>query len=207
MPAQDKKKATGVFFLMACVVLILAFAVNGEAYNITQGKISDPNGILWKEISDGSNSKGTCATNPACHANADNGRKGKIKNSQLLEGNKKFNSYIGGKTYALTINVPAQAGTMNGFQMSARDSNRNSAGTFKIGSKCQVYDTIDSDTNKAVGLIESVHNINNVSSWRFNWTAPHEGTGKVVFYYSITSGNGIWAEDSVYYGSVSVSEQ
>lgn len=208
METQSKKGATGILPLMACAALIFCTVGNGEAYNITQGKTSDPKGILWKDISDGSNSKGTCATNATCHTKASNGKYGKIKNSQLLSGNKKFTSYTGGSSYTLTITVPTP-GTMNGFQMSARDLGKNSVGTFKKGTNSQVYNATDSDTHKTVGLIENIHNKKNVSSWTFNWTAPAKGTGKVVFYYGLNSANNnaISTDDTAYYGSVTVSEQ
>ncbi|MBI5186573.1 MAG: hypothetical protein HZA01_12730 [Nitrospinae bacterium] len=207
---MDKRNnVKGMVSLVLGAVLFFAASNKGEAYNITQKKTSDPKGILWNKIVDGSvASAGTCATNATCHTKSSNKSKGILKNLQLKDGRKKFVKYSPGKTYNLAISVP-KPGNINGFQMSARDPNGNSAGKFIKGKFSLAYYDTDSDTRKKIQLIENTHNNKTkVSSWSFKWTAPAVGTGTVTFYYGLIAGNGdaISTNDAAYYGVVKISE-
>lgn len=98
--------------------------------------------------------------------------------------------------YTVTL-TNTDGGSRNGFQVTAeRDANNSKIGTFISTS---------SDTQTAADNSRIIHtsNGNSQSSWTFKWKSPSTEQGRITFYGSSVSGNGIGGNsgDKVYLGS------
>ncbi len=81
--------------------------------------------------------------------------------------------YIPGDTYEITATLSGSG--KKGFEISPQNFGGDILGTLAPGSGSKL-------TGNGAYITHSTTNHNNPAVWVFNWTAPPEGTGDVVFY-------------------------
>lgn len=99
--------------------------------------------------------------------------------SDIITSNIPETGYVPGETYDITLTV--EGSNRKGFEIAPQNIDGDLLGTLIAGSG-----------SKLVGgdayITQSSSVFSNPAVWDFQWTAPEEGTGEVVFYGAVTIG-------------------
>ncbi|MEM6633400.1 MAG: Reeler domain-containing protein [Bacteroidota bacterium] len=175
------KLLLGLFFAIALVMMYSV--VQSFSSGAPAGRVNDPI------------SPATCQN--GCHmTNALNSGEG----TPSLFSNIPEEGYTPGSTYTVTARIEESGFPRFGFQVLAFSSElADGIGSVTIteGDRTQIMES--AGRQYVTHRISGVDSINS-NTWTFDWTAPEEGVGEVIFYASFLSanGNGSNAGDFVY---------
>ena len=133
----------------------------------------------------------SCYLSPACHSGTANSGPG-FGEITIMGGIPQGNLYVPGSTYVMmpyVVDTPMQK---SGFQMVARLLNSNNAGVTTITQPNSTqkisgggYDYAEQTQNGAHKPVMA-----NMHDWMFDWQAPAQGSGTVIFYAAFVAANG-----------------
>ncbi|MGH9944072.1 MAG: PQQ-dependent sugar dehydrogenase, partial [Pyrinomonadaceae bacterium] len=122
-------------------------------------------------------------------------------------------TYVSGQTYQITLNQTNTSPTRQrwGFQLTAIDDSGNRAGTLLPGPDGRTQVIAGTTGSHARQYVEhtsagTFQGQQASASWTFNWTAPNEDVGPVLFYYAgnQANGDGNTSGDSINFNFVSI---
>ncbi|MDQ3134858.1 MAG: Reeler domain-containing protein, partial [Acidobacteriota bacterium] len=122
-------------------------------------------------------------------------------------------TYVPGQTYQITFNESNAHPSRRrwGFQLTALDDTGTRAGTLQPGGDGRTQVVSGTTGNPARQYVEhtsagTYQGQQNSASWTFNWTAPGENVGPVLFYFAGNQANndGNTSGDSINFGFVSI---
>lgn len=139
--------------------------------------------------------QGTCAK-AGCHTGAGNPNN---NSANILQFNFNNNNptYVPGSTYNITVTNTGTNGpnTRWGFQATVLNTSNLFAGTLV---QTDVNNTSIATFNNRTYIGHKNAN-NSVNSWTFQWTAPANNIGDVIFYVASNSANGIGSSGDIIY--------
>ncbi|MFN3530565.1 MAG: choice-of-anchor V domain-containing protein [Bacteroidia bacterium] len=130
----------------------------------------------------GAPGSGNCT---ACHGDfAVNS--GPATRNLVFNGDPTLSAYVPGQTYTAVLNINSAGISTFGFQLVARNSANQSAGTLIATDAVQTQLVSGHLQQTFSGITGS----SGAKSWNFSWTAPAAGTGTVSFYVATNAANG-----------------
>ncbi|MEO6902984.1 MAG: choice-of-anchor V domain-containing protein [Bacteroidia bacterium] len=163
------------------------------------------------EGSTGAPGDATCAGS-GCHADASITKNDILVNSLIFPT--ADSTYVPGTTYKIILKVKNPGIKRFGFELVAlKKADDKNVGTFKITESTRTHllthdvkgDTRTSVTHSLKGTPETPAGSNS-NEWTFDWTAPANSEGEIVFYYATnnTNNNNANTGDKIYLSSFKI---